>query len=435
MSRATTGFAVALLGLGAVYAGVMGGFALGFRRVRRAEVAGPTGGGLPPVALPTNGTATNGTTVNGTPSSALPFVSVIVPARDEAAAISRCLRSILANDYPADRFEVIVVDDLSEDETPERVADLMRQVNRHPVPAGIEEAAGGSPPPLAPSPEGERLRLLRMPENLERAQAHKKRAITKGIAHARGEIILSTDADCAVRKGWIRAMAGRFDAETALVSGPVLYPVGHSPVRHVQALEFLGLVAVGAGAIGIGRPNLCNGANVAYRKAVFDALGGFAGIDHLTSGDDELLMQKIAYETSWRVRFCPDREATVLTEGAPTLRAFFEQRRRWASKGTHYPDLTLRATVGAIYVFYVALLAGALALPWAPRLAKPLAGALALKALPEAALLGPACRHFGRGRLMGYFPLAQLAQIPYVVAIGAAGALGGYTWKGRRIAR
>jgi len=415
--KAHRALAGALLGLGTVYAGVIGSYALGFRRVRRQRAPHRV---------------------------AEPLVSVIVPARDEAGAIGRCLRSVLACDYPADRFEVIVVDDLSEDDTPARVEALMAAVN----PAGGDGSAAPAPalaaetaapvavaaPPVAAAPL-ERLRLLRMPENLDRAQAHKKRAITKAIAHARGEIILTTDADCAVPKGWIRAMAARFDARTALVSGPVLYPVGRTPVRHVQALEFLGLVAVGAGAIGAGRPNLCNGANVAYRKDVFEALGGFEGIDHLTSGDDELLMQKIAYQTPWEVRFCPDREATVLTEGAPTLAAFLQQRRRWASKGGHYPNPALRATVAAIYAFYVALGAAALAAPLVRPLRKPLALALALKVLPEAALLGPACRHFRRGRLMGYFPFVQLLHVPYIVGMGAAGALGGYTWKGRRIAR
>lgn len=174
---------------------------------------------------------------------------------------------------------------------------------------------------------------------------------------------------------------------------------------------------------------------MAYRKDVFEALGGFSGIDHLTSGDDELLMQKIAYTTDWRVRFCADPEAGVLTEAPGSARAFFEQRRRWASKGAHYPHPALVAMIAAIYAFYVALLGGLLALPFAPGLAVPVLGVLALKAIPEAALLGPACQHFGRGRLMALFLPAQLLQIPYFVAMGAAGALGGYEWKGRRVAR
>ncbi|MEM1042416.1 MAG: glycosyltransferase [Bacteroidota bacterium] len=387
-----------------LYALAIVSFALGFQRVVKRDRA---------PRLPSDPLA---------PSH--PFVTVIIPARDEEAVIERCLDAVFAGDYPEDRFEVLVVDDLSQDATPALVRRVMERVNRAMVPAGLDEDRE------APT----RLHLLSMPENLDRAQAHKKRAIEKGIAHARGTVILTTDADCTVPPGWIGSMAATFGDRTALVSGPVLYPTG-GHAANVTALEFLGLVAVGAGAVGVGRPNLCNGANVAYRKAVFDALGGFSGIDHLTSGDDELLMQKIAYTTDWEVRFCPDPGAAVLTDAPENTSAFFEQRRRWASKGAHYEHPAVLAVVGTVYAFYLALLGGLLALPFAPALAGPLAAAAALKVLPEAALLGPACRHVGRGWLMAYFLPAQLLHIPYVVLMGAAGTLGGYTWKGRRISR
>jgi cellulose synthase/poly-beta-1,6-N-acetylglucosamine synthase-like glycosyltransferase len=398
----TAAFVAVLLGSGLCYALAVGSFAVGFQRVVRSRV-------------------------DRAPDADLPFVSVIVPARDEADAILPCLDSILAGTYPESRYEVIVVDDLSRDATPALVRERMARVNRVAVAAGFAEAD-------AEADAEPRLRLVQVPENEDRRRAHKKRAIELGIAASRGTIICTTDADCLVPPGWLREMVARFDDETALVSGPVLYPTG-GPAANVEALEFLGLVAVGAGAIGVGRPNLCNGANVAYRKDVFEALGGFSGIDHLTSGDDELLMQKIAYTTDWRVRFCAERAAAVLTEAPDGLRAFFEQRRRWASKGAHYPHPALVALVGAIYVFYVALLGGLLALPFVPALGLPLAAALGLKVLPEAALLGPACRHFGRLRLMAYFLPAQFLHVPYIVLMGAAGALGGYEWKGRRIAR
>lgn len=392
-------FAAILLGAGLCYALAIGGFAVGFRRVVQEDA-------------------------EAVPDDNLPFVSVIVPARDEANVIGPCLDSIFAGDYLEDRFEVIVVDDCSRDATPEIVREKMAILNRAAVPAGFAEDDEAE----------QRLRLVQIADNRKRARAHKKRAIERGIAEARGAIICTTDADCLVPPGWLRALVARFDDESALVSGPVLYPTGN-PAADVAALEFLGLVAVGAGAIGIGRPNLCNGANVAYRKDVFESLGGFSGIDHLTSGDDELLMQKIAYTTDWRVRFCADRAAAVLTEAPDSPRTFFEQRRRWASKGAHYPHPALVAMIVAIYTFYVALLGGLVALPFVPALAPALAAGFALKALPEAALLGAACRHFGRGRLMAYFLPAQLLHLPYIVAMGAAGALGGYEWKGRRVAR
>jgi cellulose synthase/poly-beta-1,6-N-acetylglucosamine synthase-like glycosyltransferase len=394
-----------LIVLGLAYAAIIGGFAAGFRRVLARE-----------------------RTPRSLRNGHLPFVSVVVPARDEEAYVERCLRSIIDCDYPEDFYEIVVVDDLSRDATAAVVRRVIAEMSSAMVLAGgeLEET---------PAEDSSRLRLLSMPENIERTRAHKKRAITKGVDAARGSIILTTDADCTVPRGWIREMASAFEEDVALVSGPVLYPLERQAARDVQALEFLGLVAVGAGAIGAGRPNLCNGANVAYRKEVFDAMGGFAGIDHLTSGDDELLMQKIAYTTSWRIRFCAGREAAVETEGAPSVPEFIQQRKRWASKGSHYPHTPLKLTIGAIYAFYVlllvsagAVLAGAMS-PWV------LVAAVGLKILPEAGLLWPACRHYGRARLMTYFLPVQPIHALYIVGMGAAGAIGGYTWKDRQISR
>lgn len=370
-----------------------------------------------------------------------PFVTVVVPARDEATVIEACLSGIFASDYPADRYEVIVVDDLSEDDTPALVERYSERLNARRwafaavLPDGGEEEV---------EPADERLRLLRMPENLERTRAHKKRAIEKGVAHARGDIILTTDADCSVPRGWIGTMAACFDdisrdpdaaRVTAFVSGPVLYRVERSALMRMQALEFLGLVSFGAGVIGLGYPVTCNGANVAYRRDVFEALGGFSGIDHLTSGDDELLMQKVARETPHRVRFCSAAAAAVETDGLRSVRAFLQQRRRWASKGMHYPSAGLVAALAVVYLFHVALVAAAVAAPVWPALAPAVGVAFGLDLAAGVALAGQAAVHFGRSRLLVWLLPTEVLRLPYFVAIGIAGAFGGFEWKGRRVSR
>ena len=146
-------------------------------------------------------------------------------------------------------------------------------------------------------------------------------------------------------------------------------------------------------------------------------------------------MQRIHDTTPHRVRFCAAPEAAVETDPAPSLGAFFQQRKRWASKGAHYPNRRLVALFVAIYAFYLGLLGGALALPFVPAFAPWLGAAFALKAVPEAALLWPACRHFGRRRLFALFLPEQVLHVPYIVVLAAAGALGHYEWKGRRVAR
>ena len=402
-----------LVALGVAYAARLGGWAVGLRRVVREADARPA-----------------------VPDAHLPTVTVVVPARNEEATIGACVDSVLAQDYPAGRLELIVVDDDSQDATAAVVRSRM---------ARRALAAAGADDDGDDDVEGDgRLRLVRIPENRRRERAHKKAAIEKAVAFATGELILTTDADCTVPPGWARAMASAFDgAETAFVSGPVAYRLDGRPGRglglfvRLQALDFFGLMACGAGGIGLGQPNLANGASVAYRRETFAALGGFSGVDHVTSGDDELLMQKVAYQTPLDVRFCAARGATVETEPVHTLHAFVHQRRRWASKGTLYPARLQRMLLG-VGVFFIALVAAVVALPFAPGLAPYVGAAFALKAAGDLAVLVPAARRFGQTRLLLAYPAHLVLHAPYslvVAALGLAGASSGFEWKGRTVDR
>ena len=158
-------------------------------------------------------------------------------------------------------------------------------------------------------------------------------------------------------------------------------------------------------------------------------------VPHLTSGDDELLMQKISRETPHRVRFCGSPEAAVETDGVRTLRAFFQQRRRWASKGMHYPEPGLVAGLAVDYLFHVALVAGVLALPVVPALAPAVGVAFLLAVAAGVALTGQAAVHFGRPGLIAWAVPTELLRLPYFVVIGIAGAFGRFEWKGRRVRR
>ena len=404
-------FGLLLVGLGALYAARLGGWAIGLRRVVREADA------RRPVAR-----------------ARLPHITVVVPARNEEDTIGACVDSILASDYPADRLELIVVDDDSQDRTADVVRTRMAR-------ALVAAEAPDEDAAEAPEVEGSgRLRLVRIPENRRRERAHKKAAIEKAVAFATGEIVLTTDADCTVPPGWARAMASAFDGpETAFVSGPVAYRLGDRPSLFVrlQAMDFFGLMACGAGGIGLGRPNLANGASVAYRRETFAALGGFSGVDHVTSGDDELLMQKVAYQTPLDVRFCAVGAAVVATEPVRSLHAFVHQRRRWASKGALYPARLQWMLLG-IGLFFIALVAAVLALPFAPELLPYVGAALVLKAAGDLSVLVPATRRFGQTRLLWAYPVHLVLHAPYsllVAALGTAGASAGFEWKGRRVDR
>ena len=411
----TTLWGIALLATACVYAARVVWWSVGLRReiARTAALEAPS-------------------------DDALPTVTVVVAARDEEATIGPCVDSVLAVDYPCEKLELIVVDDDSSDRTAAVVRERMASTAAlAPAGGGLEARPPGAPGLDADESEGDgRLRLLRMPENRHRTRAHKKRAIEKAVGHARGEIILTTDADCTVPPGWARAMAAQFEgAEVAFVSGPVTYALreGDGVFVRYQALDFFGLMACAAGGIGMGQPNLANGACAGYRRETFEALGGFSGIDHVTSGDDELLMQKVAYQTPLDVRFCADPAALVRTEPTRSLRAFLHQRKRWASKTSNYPAHLNRMLAG-LGAFLVLLTLTWVALPAVPALWPWLLGALAVKVAGEAQVARTAIRHFDQGHLLSGYALHVLLQAPQVVlAFGTGLAPGGFEWKDRRL--
>lgn len=378
---------VILLGLAGAYAGTLIWLRVGFRKacLIRTDTANPN----PP-----------------------PSVSVIVPARNEVQNIAACLESIFANEYEG--FEIVVVDDDSTDNTSEEARSFA-------IERGLTD----------------RLRVIRLKEpEREGTTGHKKRAIKAGIEAGRGDIILTTDADSTVPKHWIRLLVQTFTDGVDFVSAPVAYPDGRSILEQAIALEMLGLVAAGGGAISNGHPTMCNGANLAFRRRAFERVDGFKSIDHLASGDDVLLMLKISADNPEGVRFCADRDALVTTQPAQGWREFVNQRRRWASKGRNPGSAGVAAVGTLVYAFHAVLLFSAFAALLSPGLWFAVATAFAFKLVSEGLLLHASCSHFGRLHLMRSFIPAQFLHIPYVVAIGFLGVFGsGFTWKERELVR
>ena len=155
----------------------------------------------------------------------LPFVSVVVAARNEERNIRRCLESILEQDYPADRFEVIVSDDHSTDRT--KAEALLAANSNLAVRLTLLEAGAG-------------------------AGAGKKRAVERAVRAAKGPWILTTDADTGREAGWLSTMATEALAPgTRMVLGPVRIE-GASCFGKLQALEFAGVMGLTAGSAGAG---------------------------------------------------------------------------------------------------------------------------------------------------------------------------------------
>jgi len=345
--------------------------------------------------------------LSGASEAADVAVSILIAARNEESSITRCLRSILQQQYDHRKIEVIVIDDASEDKTPELV-----------------EAFSVAHPELT-------LRLIR----LKGKGSGKKQAIRMGLGQANSEVILTTDADCTHHPGWIATMTSvLLEKEAVFVSGPVILRPAETFFQRLQFLEFSSLVASGAGALGAGFPLMCNGASLAYRLSAYRSLPADAFQSNTPSGDDVFLMLAMAKTFGkGKIRFARDGRAMVYTQPAPSLPVFMFQRMRWASKSRFYRNGLLKATAAVVLLMNLsitALFAAAIVnREWLPAFAV----LLLLKILADAPLLVSFLKFAGMERLKWWIIPAEPLVAFYTVAAGIAGQFAGIKWKGRNI--
>ncbi len=337
------------------------------------------------------------------PQERRPFVSVIVPARNEGRTLIDCLESLADQSYPLACYEVIIVDDDSQDRTKELAR---RFVDRH---ANFRLIA-----------------LAERPVN----RSPKKMAIAAGIGSCRGEIILTTDADAIVPHGWIERMTGYFAPDVGAVTSWLQVRTSTTLLSKLESLDVFSLVLVAAGAMGLGKPFLANGANFGYRKEVYEQIHGFAGIDHYASGDDDLFLQKIHRRSNWRVVFVPEPEAGVWTLPKDSYRDFLSQRIRWASKGSLYP-LPLTLLQSGLYLFFLSIALGLPLSLFLPLPVWPVMIALACKMSCDYLLIRFGSRLIRRELKVSHFFLAEAFQIAYLLIVGVLGQIGSFQWKGR----
>jgi cellulose synthase/poly-beta-1,6-N-acetylglucosamine synthase-like glycosyltransferase len=333
-----------------------------------------------------------------------PFVSVVVAARNEEDTIKKLLLSILWQDYPQEQFEIIVVDDGSTDGTVACIKELSILYPKiHLLSLGIAE---------------------------QDERGRKPEALAAGIKAARGEIILITDADCTVLSGWMKEMAGAFEKGTAYVAGPVLESPTARYFSNIHQLEFLGIIASIGGLIGVGAPITCNGANNAFRKSVFDEVGGFGDI---SSCDDETLMMRIATKNAGKITFMASEKAVVHTNSPESFTEFWRQRLRWASKKGRFEDPFILIKLSMLYFSFVVLLGVSIGGIFYPALLPYLGACIVLKLVLDYRVL----RFAGKLFIVPIYPerflLAELLHIPYIVVAGLAGQIVAHRWKGRTL--
>jgi cellulose synthase/poly-beta-1,6-N-acetylglucosamine synthase-like glycosyltransferase len=324
------------------------------------------------------------------------------------------VRSLLNQDYPKELYEVIVADDHSED----RTFDVVQQV--------ILSQEIVSPDLIA-------LRLADADRSGVKTLSFKKRAIEFGIKNSSGDLIITTDADCIAGKKWLLTLAGYYEQfRPKMIAGPVAFSREKTWLEKWQSLDLCGLMAITAGAITNKFPNMCNGANLAYEKKAFETVQGFLGIERQPGGDDIMLMMKINRQYPGSVHFLKSRDAITSTNPEETMSGLLQQRVRWLSKGTAFPDWRVSVTLVFAWVFNVSILVNLVG-GFFFRDMLMLAGlAFAVKTLVELPVLWSGSVFFGKLNLLRYVLPAQVMHILYVIVVGSASRFYRYSWKGRR---
>jgi len=162
-------------------------------------------------------------------------------------------------------------------------------------------------------------------------------------------------------------------------------------------------------------------------------VGGFQGIDDLASGDDELLLHKIAARYPGKIGFLKNRDAIVYTHAKPTLGEFLQQRKRWASKSTRYKNKAIIVLGVFIWFFNLSILLNLVTGIFILGFLKIALLQLVLKIAVEFVFLMDVTKFARRRSLMVLLPVLNVLHVLYIIYIGVAGNSGKYNWKGRMV--
>jgi len=333
-----------------------------------------------------------------------PFVSILIPVRNEEDSIAACIDSIAVNDYPSDRYEIILVDDHSGDNT---VA-------------------------CALSVGTQNLKIVQMPDG----KSGKKAALTEGLSAASYGLIICTDGDCIVQKKWIRSHVARYKLnDLRLCTGTVLPRLNQTILGDFQWMDFAMTMAVTANGIKRQAYFLANGANMSYPATLAKVLNDEVKGTDLASGDDVFMVQAHAQKDPHSICFINDRESWVETKSEKSLADFLSQRRRWATKSMYTSDykvIAIQAFVFMVNVVLAGLLVAAIIHPAA--YLWPAVLAILFKATVDFLMLASLAVYYDRPQVLRSFVPAFFMYMVYIIYAGVMAMFPAkYHWKGRKV--
>ena len=270
------------------------------------------------------------------------------------------------------------------------------------------------------------IQVKQLPQNI----APKKHALETGIRAAKGEIILTTDADCVPAREWVKTIISYFEADVGLVAGfsPTESSEKATLFSKLLTLDSISLAALTASSFQTGKPLTVSGRNLAYRKKIFEEVNGFQKMKHHISGEEDLFLHKVVEETSWKLRYALDPIAIVKTRIPNNFRQFANQRIRHASKARFY-STWLKLFLAGIYLFNLLLIMLLLISIFIPKIFILWFSATIIKSISEFLFLFRFAAIFNYKKVFFVFPLAVLLHPFYVVIFGMWAQFGKFEWK------
>jgi biofilm PGA synthesis N-glycosyltransferase PgaC len=333
------------------------------------------------------------------------FISIVLSARNEANTIERCLEQIIKQQFPTTHFEVILIDDASEDATYQMANTIFKKST------------------------------LQFQVIKESVHQGKKKNIAKAISLAKGAIIVTTDADVVFRfSNWLSTISTYFEMyNPAMLVMPIDFETESGLLPMFQIIENAALTVITAGYVGIQRPFMCNGANLAFKKSAYELVNGYQSHLYMSSGEDVFLMEAIKKVNPRGIHYILSRALIVKTKAQTNFRGFFNQRIRWAYKAKYNSNF-LNLSAGFMVMmanllmlaFFMSIINKSVIMPY-------LSIFVLSKFVFDFLLLFLASDYLGRLKYLGWMIPFQCIYWIYALAIGICSLFIKPYWKDKKI--
>lgn len=330
------------------------------------------------------------------------ILTVVIAAHNEEQHIEQCLQAVAAQDYPRESYEVIIADDRSKDRTPAIIRDFCA---KHPNFSSVRIEPG------------------------EQGAIPKKTALIRAIQTARGDIIVSTDADCVQPAGWLSSINASFGERVGMVVGHTRYHRPKNVWAGIDAIDYLSHRALGVAFIGIGSAYTCTASNFAYRKEIIDAIHEDFSRLRVRPAEDNYLLNHVHKRTTYTFAIATDPGSIVTTHGAVGFRDFMHQRFRWGAYGSNIVTLGLKLFFVPALLYYCLVWIGLLSSLFSTTILISVLLSVGVKICMDFLFMLKAASLYRCRYLLTYFLPGFISNLILTIPVMIKGNFFTFTWK------